>query len=477
MTPPVAPENLLKGVRELGSLDGCEVLDAPRWFDKPGVWAVPIALSGYEAGEEIPARTCWWLTAAATYPRGSINVYPAYQGGLHVTFPHQRHNKRNPDLPWMTGELCLTFPEADMPIHGNRRPPRDPVSLLRWHIERALAWLTHAGRRTLLAHGHPFELPDYDPRTSDRLGTVVVCEGDDALERWSAIPSQWGLVDFATIPLGKGNRTIATRFTLPNGTPIWQPPWGETLRNTTGTVHRGAWLWTTTPVILRPWQAPQRWGELRQAARVPIDNALDQISARFRGRRDTLLLLGHALPERVGGPMRQVAWQALRLPPLPTRARLPSRLHKVSLSAIDRANALADHRPIAWQKTDNWARERLASRGSLPSCWRTRMITLLGAGTLGSHIAEFLVRAGAGFLTILDDDTAEVGNLVRHVLTLHDLGQDKTTPVGACRLLEPRVPGASGRRSPIRCDCDPRGRTDCGARPTTAPAPGIRTSN
>lgn len=432
MIAPAVPSTLLAGLPAIASISGCELLGEPIWFEEPGVWAVSIALSGYGAGEHLLERTLWWLTAKPTYPRDTLKLYPAAKDGVGVTFPHQRHNKPNShNLPWRTGDLCLDFPGVDASHHGTRRPPRDPEGCLRWHIERALDWLARAARRELLAQDDPFELPDYDPQRSPRFGTILVCEGDDAFDRWSAVPSAWGIVEFTTVRLGKGHRTIARRFTLPDGTPVWEPPWSDALRAAAGTVHRGAWLWIAAPPVLRPWQAPQRWGELRRAARVALDAPLDELCARLRGRRDALLLLGHAMPERVGGQMSQVAWQALRLPPLPTRAELPRRLHDVPLSRIDRANGLADAAPIAWQKTENWARERLATRGSLAPHWRTRAITILGAGTLGSHIAEFLVRAGAGRFTILDDDTAEIGNLVRHVLTLHDLGEDKTAALAA----------------------------------------------
>jgi molybdopterin/thiamine biosynthesis adenylyltransferase len=50
---------------------------------------------------------------------------------------------------------------------------------------------------------------------------------------------------------------------------------------------------------------------------------------------------------------------------------------------------------------------------------------LLGAGTLGSTIAEELIKSGVGNLTIVDYDSLEIGNVCRHRLGLNYVGQNK----------------------------------------------------
>ena len=53
-----------------------------------------------------------------------------------------------------------------------------------------------------------------------------------------------------------------------------------------------------------------------------------------------------------------------------------------------------------------------------------KRILLVGAGTIGSNLAELLVRAGAGCsgtLSICDPDYVSVGNLGRHTLSISDL--------------------------------------------------------
>lgn len=56
-------------------------------------------------------------------------------------------------------------------------------------------------------------------------------------------------------------------------------------------------------------------------------------------------------------------------------------------------------------------------------------ITLIGCGTIGSHLAKFLVQNGAGQkgkLIIVDNDYLSAGNLGRHLLSYEDLGRSKS---------------------------------------------------
>ncbi|UIJ85271.1 ThiF family adenylyltransferase [Rhizobium leguminosarum] len=52
---------------------------------------------------------------------------------------------------------------------------------------------------------------------------------------------------------------------------------------------------------------------------------------------------------------------------------------------------------------------------------------LIGAGAIGSAVAENLIRSGAQHLAVLDSDLLEVGNLSRHTLRLMDCGWPKAS--------------------------------------------------
>lgn len=50
---------------------------------------------------------------------------------------------------------------------------------------------------------------------------------------------------------------------------------------------------------------------------------------------------------------------------------------------------------------------------------------ILGCGTLGSKVAEILVKTGVGRIVLVDNDIMRVGNVCRHVLGLDSLGEPK----------------------------------------------------
>lgn len=55
-----------------------------------------------------------------------------------------------------------------------------------------------------------------------------------------------------------------------------------------------------------------------------------------------------------------------------------------------------------------------------------KKVLLIGAGSLGSHVASQLIHSGITELTIVDPDTLDDSNLGRHVLTIDDLGKNKS---------------------------------------------------
>ena len=58
-----------------------------------------------------------------------------------------------------------------------------------------------------------------------------------------------------------------------------------------------------------------------------------------------------------------------------------------------------------------------------------KKVALLGLGSVGSTVAAQLAKAGINNLTIIDPDTLEVHNIIRHLCDLQDLGRFKTDAV------------------------------------------------
>ena len=64
-----------------------------------------------------------------------------------------------------------------------------------------------------------------------------------------------------------------------------------------------------------------------------------------------------------------------------------------------------------------------------------RKITIVGCGSFGSALADMLVRAGAGSLTLIDPELLRIENIGRHILSSNEVGQPKAEAL-ARRLLE-----------------------------------------
>lgn len=67
---------------------------------------------------------------------------------------------------------------------------------------------------------------------------------------------------------------------------------------------------------------------------------------------------------------------------------------------------------------------RIAGRVNL-ELLHTKQVVLVGVGTVGSQIAEELANSGVGHLRLIDGDTLETVNLVRHVLAQRFVGMNK----------------------------------------------------
>jgi hypothetical protein len=65
---------------------------------------------------------------------------------------------------------------------------------------------------------------------------------------------------------------------------------------------------------------------------------------------------------------------------------------------------------------------------------------LLGCGSIGSRVAELLIKSGVGTMILIDKDEMRAGNISRHVLGLDYIGQNKAE--GLKRFLHKRNPDA-----------------------------------
>ena len=186
------------------------------------------------------------------------------------------------------------------------------------------------------------------------------------------------------------------------------------------------WLWPSA-VVLPPWHAPGTWAELRKIGNmigVDVDQFLSWCVQRLRRKESAMIMIGYPIPKQWGGPVEEVHWQTLQMPTLPKKGFRPNALSK---SEVMRRQIFGGKRELSYLKTLNWHPNRLQARGAFSPNLRSKSVVLIGAGALGSAVAESLARGGVSEMLIVDYDDLEAGNLVRHTLNGADIGCNKAT--------------------------------------------------
>lgn len=431
------PENLLAARRALEGLEGFSLLEDWQWYEHAadgspeGRWVLRCRLSpGVDPAGPIPPLTDWYVLVDPAYPWGSIKFYPAKDGGIAQTFPHQNYNgSGSEDRPWRAGDPCL---DTQVRVLGRRAFDEELYGVherLRWRSERALAWLEAASRDELLLPGEPFELPQALPAGGWGY-TVAFQEGSQALGTWDGIVEEAGLVDLFPLEHG-GSVLLVDRFLSKDGQTLLAPGWGRAITGRAEKRMRGIWIRMEGAPVLYPWQNPITWGEFREACRAQrreFDKLLREVSSNIRDGYQHPLLIGFPIPKRVGGSPSRMHWYAAMLQALSWGSQtFPGFRAKSELGyqRRDRAEILTDSAKVAWQMTENWHPDDLSARGRLPDDLRSKEVLLVGAGAVGSAVAELLVRGGVKKLLVIDGDLLKIGNLVRHNLGLDDLHENK----------------------------------------------------
>ena len=361
---------------------------------------------------------------------GLLKIFPAKEGGLTRTFPHQNYNSiGNSSVPWRNGDLCLS---ATVHLLGRQRIDPEPTSAgrrLRWHVERAIAWLRAAANRELLQPGDPFELPQFPLSTYDRF--MVFNECPATLCEWNTVADRSGLVNlglFREHPTGYVVRGFSSTSLHQIVTPIW----GSLLSGRMECEELGIWLLLEDIPVLEPWQAPMTWGELRDVCAVQgvdLNQLVQPLVSHIRDGKAHLALIGFPIPAIVGAPTTQIHWQAMEMPIVSFGSKKVDgfRANETGYRERDRRLVFQPDRLITWVDSQNWHQDQLATRGRLPTELSSLRIGILGAGAVGSALASLLVRAGAHDLVIVDSDQLEGGNLVRHTLGFLTVRESKAT--------------------------------------------------
>lgn len=419
------PPAILVGIRACAVVADAHVAATLHPVSGSSRWAANLAVDLKAApllGLAIPTRSEWVVIVDGEYPLGSIEVFPAAANGITQTFPHQEINgPPGPGERWTSGKICVDTQLRRVGLlAAGIDPVGDPEARLCWYVARTVAWVHAAARGSLLDGGDPFEVP----RAPRRLPRLVHDEGERTLAAWVGRDGQWGLVETGPLAGIEETRCVS----------VFRDHAGRDVRSvptiaSTGDVAGGWWLWPQV-VVAPPWKVPLTWGELRAigtAQGVDVDATLRSLAHRLRGTDANLLMIGYRIPKSVGGEAVEVHWEAIEFPPLRKDGSVPNgfRPNDEGWWRRDRVGAFRDGAPLRYLVTENWHPARAQARGRLPIGIRDQRIAVLGCGSLGSLVAELLVRGGATDVLLVDGDAIVIGNLVRHTLSGTDLDENK----------------------------------------------------
>ncbi|MEK5021658.1 ThiF family adenylyltransferase [Bacillus sp. FSL K6-0277] len=419
---------LLNARRSIEDLEGVEILEDVQWDPTNKNWVLLCCLSPMlKSNGLIPISTNWYVKIDDSYPWGKIKFVPAKIGGLLGTFPHQNYNGDVEEMfPWRDGDLCLNTSSKVFQALGFDSEPFDAASRLIWHFKRALLWLQAANDEELIKFGEPFELPHF-PKAASK--TIAFSESGESYINWRKSNKKYGLIEFKKVLAKELDLYVTTKFTSMDNKVIYEPLWGEAI-NQSSTYSSGMWIMLNEVPVLDPWQAPTSWGELEIVCKeqgIDLIKIMRAMAPKFRNGNPHIVLLGFPIPAKFGEEPIQIFWQPIQLPALSYGIKKIKGFRKLETWHWyrDRQYVFGANKPIYWLMSENWNENELYNRGKLHSNVTSSAILQIGAGAVGSTIAELLVRTGQNKLTIVDDDLLLAGNLVRHTLNIGDIYKPK----------------------------------------------------
>lgn len=366
----------------------------------------------------------WHLVVDRAYPIGDVKFFPDLQHGVTATFPHQAFNSGLRRTEYRSGAPCLTYPNSSLGKLTAEHEPSGEYEKASWHAVRLIEWLEAAATDRLVERGQPFELPDL-PMQSPKV-RFAFREDTRSLGAWGGVSARSGRVRVAQ--LSGTNQHFIVGFDS-EGSEVVNAGWGGVSDHFDRLVE-GIWLRANGPLVLDPWRHPETWQDLETALSrqgLDFEMLVRQQVEDFRGQRLVPFVVGFPIPRYVGGLNEVMHWQAGWITGLAsmTQSAPGWRVGPEGRWRFDRQRAFKRSSRISWILSENLHEAEMGTRGRLTDAVRDASIVLIGVGALGSAIAESLVRSGHKKLTLIDGDRLEAKNLVRHVLTMSDVGKNK----------------------------------------------------
>jgi predicted dinucleotide-binding enzyme len=412
------PEELRAALPALKGVPSFSLMGAWRYAEGLFIHEATVTLS--EGSGHVAAVTRWSIATTNRYPEGPLIITRTQHSGVRGDFAHELPGRRP----------CVITRARALGAWDNDPEPTDAFSRLAWNAARLVEWVEKAARGTLLKPGDPFGHPlVMDPTHDvDRTCSVSTLEDVHSLAVWKEHCGQSGEVELACT--GEYHRASFTTDFIRAGQNVVRPRWGAWVEAIADR-RIATWVLLAQPPFTQPWGFPVTWGELRQQFAHQGLNLDELVRKAMLRDGESLLLIGYPVPETMGEQDVKIQWQACKLP---TMARCIRRMRGFrdgpgAWWVKARQQSLRNDKKVPWIITQNQQPSELGSRGFLAEDVRTKKFVLIGAGALGSAVAENLVRTGVTEISLLDHDSIQTRNLVRHTLTMTDVPGDKATLV------------------------------------------------
>lgn len=394
------------------------------------IFSLPLRVFVASSGP-FPTQSCWHLVVDTGVRPALIDLYPDAVHGPQLTYPHQNAvGSPVPGIPWLLGDPCLG---RATDIWGERLGSlQEPIGLadrLLWALGRFERWCMAAGREELHLPGDHFELPALPTGSClHRFGFIETCA---SLTAWQATAITCGVASM--VEVGSSGRALAVQaWKTTDGDLLWAPEWGYKIANDMPEPIPCLWLRLDAIPIVDAWQLPRTYAELHAALGKEghdlgeIFVTLGRSIRRTEMKRPAMLLIGFPIPEAFGAAPARFHWLAIRDIPLKSKHTVLHGFQSNEENRQKRDRELArSKRRLEWVRGENWAADQVRSRLIEPAARADLRMLLIGAGALGSQVAETLARSGIMQIDVQDADTLSAGNLCRHSLDLSDIGRPK----------------------------------------------------
>ncbi|WP_165047502.1 MULTISPECIES: ThiF family adenylyltransferase [unclassified Adlercreutzia] len=420
------PESLRRARRSLEELAPFIAIRDWVWDESVAEWCLSFTAC-LEHPDRVPQITSWVFSVSSAYPDCRIKIYPSLDGGIEDTHPHQSNNGMESHGKYCrSGNICLFTENAEWGLRGS-----SDFTLLS-HAERFLQWLEAANEGRLMKDGDHAEFPMQNIRRRD---LVLYCEDEVSKMIWDSHPScRDGVVEITENNLGQ---TCLSAFYEADSSLVRGVGWGTIFEgDRQKKTDRGIWFLASSVPHVRCWQSPNTYGELREWAKgekLDLDDIIGRNGSTLRDGLRHYLAIGVPCSSVVGEEPVSLSWFVAIMPALANEKEFgKGGVHKRKvLRTVDGCKTFAPNVLVDWIDSANCSKNQMFSRGSLCEELADSRIALIGAGSLGSMVANSLIRGGVTDLCIFDSDSFGIGNVTRHHLRACDAGADKAATLAA----------------------------------------------